>query len=118
MSNHQNANHEHHHGPGCGHKAVMHDGHVDYLHDGHLHHDGPDGIEEHVIPVDAAHPDGCTGQISHGKEHTHGPNCGHQAVPHGDHIDYLVDGVLHHQHDKHCDHHGTLQEIKQPREFG
>ena len=23
-------NHEHTHGPGCGHTAIMHDGHVDY----------------------------------------------------------------------------------------
>ena len=30
--------HDHVHGPGCGHQAIEHDGHVDYLHDGHLHH--------------------------------------------------------------------------------
>jgi hypothetical protein len=30
--------HAHEHGPGCGHPAVRHGGHVDYLHDGHLHH--------------------------------------------------------------------------------
>jgi hypothetical protein len=29
-------------------------------------------------------------------------------VPHGDHVDYLVDGHLHHPHDGHCDHHGVL----------
>jgi hypothetical protein len=26
----------------------------------------------------------------------HGPGCGHEAVPHGDHVDYLVDDHLHH----------------------
>jgi hypothetical protein len=30
-------------------------------------------------------------------------------VPHGDHVDYLVDGHLHHAHDGHCDDHGALQ---------
>ncbi|CAB0672856.1 hypothetical protein FRC0077_00043 [Corynebacterium diphtheriae] len=24
--------------------------------------------------------------------HQHGPNCGHVAVPHGDHVDYVHDG--------------------------
>jgi hypothetical protein len=30
-------------------------------------------------------------------------------VPHGDHVDYLVDGHLHHPHGGHCDHHGAVQ---------
>jgi len=29
--------HEHEHGPQCGHPAIEHDQHVDYLHDGHRH---------------------------------------------------------------------------------
>lgn len=29
--------HPHEHGPGCGHQAVEHNGHVDYLHDGERH---------------------------------------------------------------------------------
>jgi hypothetical protein len=29
-------------------------------------------------------------------------------VPHGDHVDYLVNGRLHHPHDGHCDDHGPL----------
>lgn len=41
--------------------------------------------------------------------HQHGANCGHQAVPHGDHIDYLVAGHLHFTHGAHCDDHGVLQ---------
>jgi UDP-2,3-diacylglucosamine pyrophosphatase LpxH len=30
-------------------------------------------------------------------------------VPHGDHVDYLVNGHLHHPHSGHCDDHGKLQ---------
>jgi hypothetical protein len=29
-------------------------------------------------------------------------------VPHGDHVDYLVGGHLHHAHNGHCDHHGAV----------
>ena len=41
--------------------------------------------------------------------HEHGPGCGHEAVPHGDHTDYLVGGHLHHPHGDHCDDHGPLE---------
>ena len=107
------ANHDHQHGPNCGHTAVLHDGHTDYLHDGHLHHPHGDHVDEHVIPVSAANPNGCTqshGQAAsgHAANHVHGPGCGHEAVPHGDHVDYLVDGHLHHPHGDHCDNHGAL----------
>ena len=37
------------------------------------------------------------------------PNCGHEKIPHGDHIDYLVTGHLHHPHDGHCDDHGKIE---------
>lgn len=47
-----------------------------------------------------------SGAMAHGA-HTHGPDCGHEAVAHGDHLDYLVDGHLHHPHDGHCDDHGA-----------
>ena len=94
MSEHRiHGQHSHVHGPGCGHRAVKHDGHVDYLHDGHLHSMHGDHVDEHTIPVDAAHPDACTPGHScngHGNGHVHGANCGHEAVPHGDHVDYLV----------------------------
>ena len=106
---------DHQHGPGCGHKGIKHGDHVDYLHDGHLHHQEANGsVVEHVLPVSAANPDGCTHQsrgAAHGHQHghVHGPNCGHDAVPHGDHVDYLVDGRLHHPHDGHCDDHGPVQ---------
>jgi hypothetical protein len=41
--------------------------------------------------------------------HRHGPGCGHEAVPHGDHADYLAAGNLHHVHEGHCDNHGTVR---------
>ena len=39
--------HDHSHGPDCGHTAILHDGHIDYLHDGHLHHPHGDHVDEH-----------------------------------------------------------------------
>ncbi|MDO9409294.1 hypothetical protein [Patulibacter sp.] len=110
MSDHAtHSEHPHVHGPGCGHPAVEHDGHVDYLHDGHLHHPHEDHVDEHVIEVDGTHPDGHThAAAGHDGGHVHGPDCGHPEVPHGDHVDYLVDGVLHHPHVDHCDDHGPL----------
>lgn len=105
------ANHTHEHGAGCGHTAVHHDGHVDYLHDGHLHHATTDGVEEHTLGVTIANPASCSEGHAcegHRPHHVHGLGCGHPAVPHGDHIDYLVNGHLHHQHGSHCDHHGAL----------
>ena len=37
--------------------------------------------------------------------HEHGPGCGHEAVPHGDHVDYLHDGHRHAAHGAHYDEH-------------
>lgn len=103
--------HGHVHGPGCGHTAVGHDGHTDYLHDGHLHHQREDGtVEEHAVPVSAANPDAHNDhEAEHPVDHEHGPGCGHEAVPHGDHTDYLVEGHLHHPHGGHCDDHGPVE---------
>jgi hypothetical protein len=116
MSTHTHDNHEHQHGQGCGHTAVAHEGHTDYLHDGHLHHQAGDGtVLEHSLPVTAANPDACTPVHAcggHAAGHIHGPDCGHEAVPHGDHTDYLVDGHLHHQHGQHCDDHGAVNVVK------
>jgi hypothetical protein len=106
------ADHDHRHGPGCGHTGIKHEGHVDYLHDGHLHHVGSKGVEEHGVAVSSANPAECTPKHDcngHPKEHKHGPGCGHEVVPHGDHNDYLVDGHLHHPHGNHCDDHGKVQ---------
>jgi DNA-binding transcriptional ArsR family regulator len=105
------ANHPHKHGPGCGHVAIRHGDHVDYLHDGHLHHQNGSVVEEHKIEVSAANPDKCTpafGHTGHSADHVHGPTCGHPAIPHGEHVDYLVDGRLHHPHGDHCDDHGPV----------
>ena len=110
MSHHHTGDHDHVHGEGCGHTAVKHEGHVDYLHDGHMHHPCEHGVEEHVVAVGGANPDTCAEHdcASHDAAHVHGPACGHDAVPHGDHVDYLVDGHLHHPHGDHCDDHGPL----------
>lgn len=37
--------------------------------------------------------------------HEHGDGCGHPAVPHGDHVDYLHDGHRHAPHGGHYDEH-------------
>lgn len=37
--------------------------------------------------------------------HEHGPGCGHDALPHGDHVDYLHDGHRHAPHEGHYDEH-------------
>jgi hypothetical protein len=109
---HTHDHHDHKHGANCGHTAVRHDGHVDHLHDGHLHHTAADGtVQEHALAVSSENPDGCVKHAcaAHDAMHQHGDGCGHEAVPHGDHVDYLVDGHLHHPHDGHCDNHGTVK---------
>jgi hypothetical protein len=103
--------HSHKHGPTCGHTAVQHEGHTDYLHDGHLHHSHADHVDEHTIAISAKNPASskdhkCGGHIG---SHKHGPGCGHEAVPHGDHTDYLVDGHLHHPEGGGCHNHGSIQ---------
>jgi zinc transport system permease protein len=37
--------------------------------------------------------------------HEHGQDCGHPAVPHGDHVDYVHDGHRHAVHGEHYDEH-------------
>jgi hypothetical protein len=101
----------HTHGPGCGHNAISHDGHTDYLHEGHLHHVHADHVDEHQLAVGTSNPSTCTSGhacTAHASGHTHGSQCGHEAVPHGDHLDYLVAGHLHHAHAGHCDNHGRI----------
>jgi hypothetical protein len=104
--------HDHVHGPGCGHTAVMHADHLDYLHAGHLHSPHGEHVDEHAIEISTANPADCTPDHrceGHGEGHEHGAGCGHESVPHGVHVDYLVDGHLHHPHDGHCDDHGELR---------
>ena len=103
--------HEHAHGPGCGHTSIAHEGHTDYLHDGHLHfpHDGH--TDDHVLSISDHNPASCTPSHScsgHQSDHVHGPTCGHEAIPHGNHVDYLVNGHLHFPHQAHCDDHGIV----------
>ena len=99
--------HNHAHGPDCGHTAIRHSGHVDYLHDGHMHHDHDGHVDECRVEIGDANPDACR-PVNDKDNHVHGASCGHAAVPHGDHTDYLVDGVLHHPHANHCDDHGRV----------
>jgi hypothetical protein len=104
--------HTHQHQPGCGHATVIHDGHTDYLDNGHLHHVHGSHVDEHTLSVNDTNPTACTpghGSEEHARNHTHGPTCGHAAVPHGEHTDYLVSGHLHHSHGDHCDNHGTVK---------
>ena len=47
----------------------------------------------------------------HGRhDHEHGPDCGHEPVPHGDHVDYLHDGHRHAAHQGHYDEHGSHED--------
>lgn len=112
MTNHKtHDNHAHQHGEGCGHKQVAHGDHTDFLHDGHLHHVHGDHVDEHTLDVSATNPDACkVGHAcgAHDATHVHGPSCGHDAIAHGDHTDYVVGGHLHHAHNGHCDDHGPV----------
>jgi hypothetical protein len=104
--------HVHAHGAGCGHVTIQHQGHTDYLHEGHLHHVHGDHVDEHSLPISVANPIGCTPAHAcgvHDAGHVHGAGCGHDSVPHGDHVDYVVGGHLHHPHGDHCDDHGVVQ---------
>ena len=111
MSHKIHEGHAHTHGPDCGHVAIKHGDHVGYLHDGHLHCAHDDHYDEHAIEVSVANPNECVKHecTGHDTGHVHGPDCGHPAVPHGDHVDYLVNGHLHHPHGDHCDNHGPVE---------
>jgi hypothetical protein len=101
----------HTHGPGCEHATIGHRDHEDYLRDGRLEHVHGGAIESHTLEVSDANPDACTPAHAcggHAAGHQHGPTCEHAAVPHGDHVDYVVNGHLHHPCDRHCDDHGPV----------
>jgi hypothetical protein len=104
--------HAHAHGEGCGHLAIRHGDHIDYAHAGHLHHVHDDHVHDCALEVGAHNPafcqkgHACTG---HAPDHVHGEGCGHEAVPHGDHVCYVVEGHLHHPHGDHCDDHGAVE---------
>ena len=104
-------NHEHKHSSTCGHKAIHHDDHIDYLHENHLHHMHDGHADEHTVSESAKNQSKCTPDHvckSHEPAHKHGPSCGHETVPHGSHVDFLVAGHLHHPCNNHCDHHGAI----------
>jgi zinc transport system permease protein len=44
-------------------------------------------------------------EVCDGHAHEHGPDCGHLAVPHNDHVDYVHDGHRHAAHGRHYDEH-------------
>ena len=113
MAEHQtHAEHQHTHGSSCGHSMIRHGDHHDYMHDGHLHRVHEDHVDECTLEVGADNPAACTPSHAcseHETSHTHATGCGHEAVPHGDHVDYLVHGHLHHAHSGHCDDHGVVR---------
>jgi zinc transport system permease protein len=49
-------------------------------------------VDHHIVSVE-----------EHG--HEHGEHCGHPAVPHGDHVDYVHEGHRHAAHGSHYDEH-------------
>ena len=111
QDHHTHEGHTHVHSDSCGHAKIKHGDHTDFLHEGHLHSVNNGEINEHKIEVSLKNPNECTPNHTcqgHSKDHEHGVECGHEAVPHGDHLDYLVDGHLHHAHGTHCDDHGPV----------
>ena len=91
--------HTHVHGAACGHAPVPHADHTDHLHDGHIHHAHAGHYDEALLlttDIHLPHP---------GHDHSHGPSCGHEAVTHGDHADYVHDGHRHASHGDHVDEH-------------
>jgi hypothetical protein len=81
------------------------------VHDGHLHSSHQGHVDEHALTEGGSNPAACTPTHScgaHDTKHTHGAGCGHEAIPHGSHTDYFVNGHLHHTHQGHCDDHGAV----------
>jgi hypothetical protein len=107
MSHTMHAEHTHVHSEHCGHTAIRHDGHTDYVHDGHLHTNHEGHYDEHTIEVSGQNPDACA-VVACPCGHN---DCGHPTVPHGNHVDYLFEGQLHHRHGDHCDNHGKLAQV-------
>ena len=52
-----------------------------------------------------AEPDPSHDTVDEPHGHEHGPGCGHPAVEHGDHVDYIHDGHRHAAHGGHYDEH-------------
>ena len=60
------------------------------------------------VPISDTNPVACRPTVGHDVFHRHGEGCGHAVVAHGDHVDYVVDGMLHSPHGGHCDDHGPV----------
>jgi hypothetical protein len=91
--------HPHTHDRFCGHAAVPHGDHVDFLHDGHVHHVHEDHVDDADVGPGTAH-------VAHaGHMHVHDASCGHAAVPHDDHLDFVHNGHRHAGHGVHYDEH-------------
>jgi zinc transport system permease protein len=58
-----------------------------------------------VMPVDDFELDSRHTVVPEEHSHEHGQDCGHPAVPHGDHVDYVHDGHRHAPHGQHYDEH-------------
>lgn len=50
----------------------------------------------------------CLCKITRKFRHSHGEDCGHPMVMHDGHVDYIVNGKLHHPDGGHCDDHGPI----------
>ncbi len=104
--------HDHVHDANCGHTTIRRGNDIAYLHDGHMHAGHGDHYDCVAVEVSSRNPDSCTPEHAcdqHDRRHSHGANCGHERVPHGDHVDYLVGNHLHHAHGSHCDDHGQIE---------
>jgi hypothetical protein len=104
MAHTTHEDHVHVHGENCGHTRIQHGDHTDFLHNGHLHAAHDSHYDECVLEVSDANPADCA-ETACSCNHD---DCEHEQVPHGDHVDYLVDGKLHHRHNGHCDDHGAV----------
>jgi zinc transport system permease protein len=58
-----------------------------------------------TAPFEPVPHDGASAHTVHDHPHEHGPGCGHRAVGHGDHLDYVHDGHRHASHVDHYDEH-------------
>ena len=104
-------NQMHVHGPGCGHIAIQHKNDVDYstaaacntLRAGTLMSTWSK-LARPILTGAIWKPSRFRTQCGASTW----SSCGDEAVPHGDHVDYLVDERLHHPHGDHCDDHGPL----------
>ncbi|WIA43783.1 hypothetical protein OEZ86_010205 [Tetradesmus obliquus] len=81
--------------PACGHTVIQHGSHRGFLNNGQLLCRPAVGLP--LVPCTLDMDDWSCSLIEGQDGHIHGPGCGHEQVPHGEHMDYLVGGRLHHQ---------------------